>query len=279
MDLTAFPGVGLAEVLANSALQLRVDRKYIVPTRLIPALLTQLTSTHAALEIDGLRTFRYTSTYFDTPGLLTYRHHLQDRRRRYKIRTRTYLDTNESMFEVKLSGTGDTTDKRRLPHDPAYREELTPSAYDFLWETFLSAYRTNPPSLLLPSATTTYDRTTLVQRQGTGRVTLDTGLVCTHHTTRRAARNDWVLLESKSSTADTPVDRILRRMGLRPASLSKYCLAVAVLYPGTTANPWHRPLRRCFPQPHRHNAQNLHQVDYDAGRARRRSSIGRASVL
>ncbi len=279
MNLTAFPAVGLPEVLARSALQLRLDRKYIVPTNLIPALLTQLTPTHAALEIDGLRTFRYTSTYFDTPDLLTYRHHLQDRRRRYKIRTRTYLDTSECMFEVKMSGTREATDKRRLPHATTHRDELTQSAHDFLWETLLSAYRTNPPSPLLPSATTSYNRTTLVQRHGTGRVTLDTNLVCTHHNTHQAARDDWVLVESKSSTPDTPVDRLLRRMGLRPVRLSKYCLAVAVLYPNTTANPWHRPLRRCFPRPHQHDEHDSHQVDYDAGRARRRSSIGRASVL
>jgi len=32
-------------------------------------------------------------TYVDTPDLLTYRQHLQGRRRRYKVRTRAYLDS------------------------------------------------------------------------------------------------------------------------------------------------------------------------------------------
>ncbi|MEU5990856.1 polyphosphate polymerase domain-containing protein [Spirillospora sp. NPDC047418] len=244
--LAALPAVDLTEVLARSTLQLRLDRKYLVPSLLLPRLLEAMAGTYAALEIDGLRTFRYTSTYFDTPDLLTYRQHLQDRRRRFKIRTRTYLDSGECTFEVKLSGTRDSTDKRRMPYDPANRTELTPSAHDFLWQTLLSAYRMNPPSPLTPTATTSYNRTTLVQRQGTGRVTLDTALVCTAQATSIEADQAWVLLESKSETPDAPADRLLRHLGQRPTKLSKYCLAIAALYPGTTSNPWHRPLRRYF---------------------------------
>lgn len=249
------PPVGLAEVLARSALQLRMDRKYVLPARLVPELVDAMAGTYAALEIDGLRRFRYSSTYFDTPGLLTYRQHLQDRRRRFKIRTRTYLDSGECMFEVKMNGAREATDKRRMPYDAARRMELTASAEDFLWETLLSAYRMNPPGPLVPSATTGYDRVTLVQRRGTGRVTLDAGLVCTRPGARVESRGDWVLVESKSATPDTPVDRLLRRMRVRPMKISKYCLAVAVLYPGTTANPWHRALRRCFDVPSRRGSR------------------------
>ncbi|MCP9955237.1 polyphosphate polymerase domain-containing protein [Actinomadura madurae] len=240
------PAIGLDGVLARSALQLRMDRKYILPARLAPELLDRIAETHAVLEIGGLRTFRYTSTYFDTPGLLTYRQHVQDRRRRFKIRTRTYLDSDECMFEVKVNGARDATDKRRMPYDPACRTRITPPAEDFLWETLLAAYRMNPPAPLVSSATTSYRRVTLAQRRGTGRVTLDFGLVCTRPGARAWGRDDWLLVESKSAAVDAPADRLLRRMGARPVRISKYCLAVAVLYPGAVANPWHRVLRRCF---------------------------------
>ena len=278
--LAAFPAVDLDEVLARSPLQLRLDRKCLVPASLLPRLLEAMADAYAALEIDGLRTFRYTSTYFDTPELHTYRQHLQDRRRRFKIRTRTYLDSGECTFEVKLSGTREATDRRRMPYDPANRTELTPSATDFLWQTLLSAHRMNPPSPLTPTATTSYNRTTLVQRHGTGRVTLDTALVCTAEATSIEGNQAWALLESKSTNPDAPADRLLRHLGLRPAKFSKYCLAIAALYPGTRSNPWRRTLRHCFtptrpPTPER----DSHGFDYDAERARRRSSIGRASVL
>ena len=41
----------------------------------------------------ALRDFAYESVYFDTPDLLSFRMAAQPRRRRFKLRTRTYLDT------------------------------------------------------------------------------------------------------------------------------------------------------------------------------------------
>lgn len=239
--------VGLGEVLERAELQVRLDRKYLVPAAAFPEVVARLDGAYAALEIGGLRSFRYASTYFDTPDLLTYRQHRQGRRRRYKIRTRGYLDGGGCLFEVKLAGARDSTDKRRMPYDPSRGRELTPDARGFLADALLSAYRMNAPDGLRESATTAYRRTTLVQRSGTGRFTCDVGLVCSAGGGPGIAAVDGiVLLESKSAAADAPVDRVLRGLGIRPLSLSKYCLAVAVLYPGTPANPWHRALRRCF---------------------------------
>jgi hypothetical protein len=41
-------------------------------------------------------------------------------------------------------------------------------------------------------------------------------------------------------------DEILRRLGVRPTSVSKYCVGVAALHPQLPSNPWHRTLRRYF---------------------------------
>jgi hypothetical protein len=45
------------------------------------------------LEIDGARSFAYDSTYFDTPDLDAYLLAATRRRRRFKVRTRTYVDS------------------------------------------------------------------------------------------------------------------------------------------------------------------------------------------
>ena len=39
---------------------------------------------------------------------------------------------------------------------------------------------------------------------------------------------------------------ILRELGVRPASVSKYCVGVAALHPELPSNPWHQTLRRYF---------------------------------
>jgi len=242
----ALPPVGLAEVLERADLQTRVDRKYLVPAAVCKAMIPKLSKQYAALDIDGRRRFRYSSTYFDTPDLLTYRQHRQGRRHRYKIRTRAYLDSGACIFELKLASARDVTDKRRLPYDIARREELDDTARAFLEEALISAYRMNPPDVVVPTATTAYLRSTLVQCSGTGRVTLDAALTCTKDGASVTADPRLVLMETKSEKGDTLVDRILREHGLRPVRMSKYCVAVAVLYPGVRANPWHRAIRRCF---------------------------------
>ncbi|TDB96740.1 polyphosphate polymerase domain-containing protein [Actinomadura sp. 7K534] len=240
------PPISLAQVLERAELQTRVDRKYLVPAAVCEAMLPRLGDEYAALEIRGLRRFRYSSTYFDTPDLLTFRQHLQGRRRRYKIRTRAYLDSGECTFEVKLAGARDVTDKRRMPYDIARREELDSTARDFLEAVLLTAYRMNAPDVVVPAATTAYLRSTLVQRSAPGRVTLDAALTCTKEDAVVAADPGMVLIESKSERADAPVDRILRDQGVRPVKISKYCVAVALLHPWMPANPWHPAMRAFF---------------------------------
>ncbi|MFD0902791.1 polyphosphate polymerase domain-containing protein [Actinomadura sediminis] len=247
----ALPSMSLAQVLDRAELQTRVDRKYLVPAELCAAMLPRLDGEYAALEIDGRRAFRYSSAYFDTPDLLTFRQHRQGRRQRYKMRTRTYMDSGECMFEVKLSGARNATDKRRMPYDAARRTTLDGTARAFLQDVLLSAYRTNPPRAVVTSATTDYLRSTLVQLSGPGRVTFDTALTCTDgEGTTIAADPDIVLIESKSAGGEGPVDRILRDRGVRPVKISKYCVAVAVLYPGVPANPWRPAVRTYFDAPH-----------------------------
>lgn len=110
----------------------------------------------------------------------------------------------------------------------------------------LTAYRTNAPDAVLPAATTTYLRLTLVQRCGSGRVTMDAALTCTKHGAIVIADPGTVLIEPESERADALVDRILRDHGIRPVKISKYCVAVAVLYPTMRADPWHPAMRAFF---------------------------------
>jgi len=89
--LHALAPIGLAELDAHASLQDRVDVKYIVTFVQLEALFERLSPTHRALEIDGRRSFAYRTTYYDTDDLLTFREHVQQRRRRFKCRKRRYV--------------------------------------------------------------------------------------------------------------------------------------------------------------------------------------------
>lgn len=243
---SALPPIALEEVTAASRLMTRVDRKYLVSAPTMARLAAELGDGFAVLRIGGRRQFRYTSTYFDTPDLLTFRQHRQDRRRRFKIRTRTYLDGGGRWLEVKLSGAGGGTDKHRIPYDASPSDALTREALDYVADTLAGNLRLTRPPSLGPVLSTDYSRVTLVDRSGSARLTCDTGLVCGDGHRTLAARRDRVLLESKSANGNAVADRILRELGVRPVSVSKYCLGVAALH-GVTANRWQPVLRRYFP--------------------------------
>jgi hypothetical protein len=80
--------------------------------------------------------------YFDTPSHQLYRQHVQRRRHRYKVRTRSYLDSGECSFEAKLKSNRSETVKSRMPCSPADRGRLTGPAREFLGEQLRSAYGT-----------------------------------------------------------------------------------------------------------------------------------------
>lgn len=258
-----FPTIGLAELLESAALQTRTDRKYFVPIQTFRSFAELMSGELVALEIDGRRLFDYESVYFDSPGLATYRAHLQRRRRRFKIRTRTYVDSGECMLEVKLEGQRGSTVKQRIPYPLDQRGHLTDHARHYVGDLLETAYGLAPPENLEAVLTTRYRRATLACRDEAARLTCDVGLACarpqalatapaceattgegSQHLLR--ARGDHVLIESKAGTGGSVADRMLRQMGVRPVQISKYCVGVAGLHPELPSNPWHATLRRHF---------------------------------
>jgi hypothetical protein len=239
--------IGLDELNALAELQTRVDRKYFVPADVFRRMIGQLAGELRVLDMDGRRTFGYESVYFDTPDFTTYRAHVQRRRQRFKARTRTYTDTGLCMFEVKLTGARGETVKERVPHPEQYRAELTDTALNHLRTTLCQAYHQDLPAGMAPTLVTTYRRTTFVSRTGEARLTCDVGLRALDLRNEVSDTGTHVLVESKSGgQGGSAADRILRELGVRPVSVSKYAVAVAALHPELPSNPWHQTLRRYF---------------------------------
>ncbi|GII79514.1 VTC domain-containing protein [Sphaerisporangium rufum] len=237
--------VGPAELVARAALQTRVDRKYVVPVAALPGLLERLVPHARALDIDGARAFRYRSVYFDTPLLDSYHAAVHRRRRRFKVRTRTYLDSARCWLEVKISGARGSVTKHRLDYHPDHCDSVHPGR-DFV-EDVLARESLVPPAgrSLDPILVTEYHRATLLLRPAAGRVTIDTGI------TWRAGDATLSLpglavVETKTASAATMADRMLWRDGVRPARISKYATGLAALRLDLPDVPWRRTLRRHF---------------------------------
>lgn len=255
--LDDFAPISLTELVERASLQTRVDRKYVVPTEGVEQLLAVLAADGARiLEIDGERDFAYESVYFDTPDLASFRLAATGRRRRFKIRSRSYLDTGSSFLEVKTRGGRSTTVKERHELDPDDARELTPDGREYVGEVLGDAGISSvDPAELEPVLTTTYSRATLLIPSSESRATIDTRLVWEledptgHPLGGRLERPAISVVETKSGSRASAVDRILWSLGHRPSSISKYATGMAALRPELSANRWGRVLARDFDRP------------------------------
>lgn len=239
VDLARLPAIGLTELSASAALLTRVDRKYLLALHDLERVWDQLPRDALVLEIDGRRSFGYASTYLDTPDLASFHDAAYARRRRWKVRTRTYSATGGHFLEVKTRH-GARTVKERIAWRATTR--LDTVGRDFVEASLRSAGVALEAATLAAALTTTYERTTLLLPSSGARATLDLGLSWTTPDAATRSLGDRVVLETKSTMAPSELDRLLWQLGLRPQRLSKYAVGMAALQPALPHNRWHRLL-------------------------------------
>lgn len=237
--LAPLAAVDLDELIAVADLQTRRDRKYLLPAATALDVIRHVRG--RVLEIDGRRTFRYESIYFDTDAWDSYLGAAHRRPRRFKVRTRSYLDSGECMLEVKVRDARGNTVKHRLPYDLGSRDRLTGNGERFVASIDASAAVVDG---LRPSLQVAYRRSTLVLDGCDARVTLDQDARWSADGRPDARLQGLVLVETKTSGRPCTVDRLLWRTGHRPVTISKYCTGLAALHPELPSNKWHRVLHR-----------------------------------
>lgn len=244
--LEKFGAVSLDEIVSEAALMTRVDRKYAIPRSALPALLRSLQDGTRVLQIAGARQFAYASVYYDTPSLTSYYGAAQPRRRRFKVRTRSYVDTGGQFLEIKLRGARGVTAKARAPHEDAL-EQLPDDGRDevrlALDEALIGGELADE---LRPTLTSRYRRATLLAADASARVTIDTDLTWHDHFGGDLDLPDLAIVETKSGARPSDADHMLWRAGFRPQSMSKYATGMAALRPHLPHNRWKRIIARSF---------------------------------
>ena len=168
--------IELTELQAKASLQTRIDRKYLVELDRLDDVLSALPSTTQVLQIESRRQFCYRSVYFDTADLLAYRLTALRRRRRFKIRTRSYLDSGQHLLEVKTRGPRGTTVKQQLAYDGDGEHLLGEDRLEACQAVAQTGATPPEATELRPVLITTYHRVTLFLPTSRSRVTIDTDL-------------------------------------------------------------------------------------------------------
>jgi hypothetical protein len=236
--------ITLEEIVERAALQTRIDRKYVLPLPAAEQFLADLAAAEElrVLEIGGQRTLGYASLYLDTPALTGYHLAARGRRRRFKVRRRTYLDTGTSYLEVKTRGQRGTTVKERIAETGDGDAEAA-FVDDVLGRAGLAAVHSGD---LRPTLRTAYRRTTVYLPASDARLTVDTDLTWALPGAEDVRLPGVALVETKAGCAPSSADRRLWRSGHRPSRISKYGTGLAALRGDLPDNRWCPVLRRHF---------------------------------
>lgn len=236
-SLAGFRSISLQQ-MDSVALLNRTDSKYVCSIQQLAAILPDLTTDYRVLEIAGRRMHRYHTLYFDTVDFALYRRHHAGGRNRYKVRSRTYLDTQNYFLEVKHKVNKYRTIKHRLSTPYALETFTTASS------SFLQRIVPFEVGSLQPTLTNNFSRITLVNIAEQERVTLDVGIGF-QADSRSVELTGVVIAEVKQAGINrgSPFIQGIRGQHLHTIGMSKYCSGAALLYPDLPRNSFKPTLR------------------------------------
>jgi len=226
--LDSLPRITLPEVLAAAPATTRIDRKYLVPTGCGEEFLGQIPASLRLLSIDGRLMTSYRSTYFDTADLLTCRAHIQGRRRRWKARSRLYVEDRLCRLELKLRDGSGLTRKLFHPTEADAYGHMNGGAAAF-FATQLRAHGLLLASSLEPAVEVTYARATLADPATGTRVTIDLGVRATRGDQAVEIDLGHLVVETKGTRTPGTADQLLKHLGARPVSFSKYAASASLM--------------------------------------------------
>lgn len=223
--------------LKAANLQNRVDTKFTFAETHLIEVLERVRPRYRVVNAFGFTCSRYTTLYFDTPQLAMYLQHHNSVRERFKVRVRSYVDTQASFLEVKRKSNKERTVKTRMPTSfgGPFGAEAVP---------FISANSPFDLRELQPVLLNEFWRITLVARAEVERITIDVGLRLTVHE-RSESLDGLIVAEVKQPkfTSRSAFVQEMRRLHIQPLGFSKYAMGVAMLKPGVKANMFKPRLR------------------------------------
>ena len=233
----------------------RIDTKYVLSEEEVLRLL------HKALEagyrvqiIDGVRACRYLTLYYDTPGREMFIVHHNRKLSRQKLRTRTYLESGTTFFEIKNKSNRGRTKKRRTE---IKAEELMCFAQSSEARELLANNSRYTTDELQPALITSFSRITLVNPTLSERSTIDLELSYEDaRTGNKASIEHMAIVEIKQDgNTASMLKLMLRDMHIAPLKVSKYCLGTTLTVEGIKHNRFKAKIQRI------NKRLNIHSYD------------------
>lgn len=225
------------EEMTEVKLMNRIDTKYLTTLSVLEQLLSIAREDFYIQESDGIRNSSYYTCYYDTPDLQMYRDHERGKKTRKKIRIREYVETGTLPFlEIKDKNNKGRTKKRRIPMDSGRDLEL--------YKSFLSDHTEFNVKELNPKIENRFRRITLVNKEKTERITIDTSIEFHNFVSGRDLMvPQLTIIEWKRDglSNKSRLKPLLRALRIKESGFSKYVIGMALTDPSL---PQHRIKKR-----------------------------------
>lgn len=234
-SLNLFDPITLEE-MEGVKLMDRTDTKFTFNVNELPSILEEAKNYYRILSVEGNRISRYKTLYFDTQDFDLYNEHHSGKLNRYKIRHRTYVESNLGFLEVKFKNNKGRTLKTRIK-EVEVPELNTGKAFEFLKKMLPF-----DPLILLPKIWINYSRITLVNKTSAERLTLDLNLEFEKNGKKKNLDQLVIAEVKQDSKVASPFISIMRNKHIRQGSISKYCFGIASSYSEVKKNNFKQKL-------------------------------------
>lgn len=219
--LEEFEPISLKE-MDSVKLMDRTDTKYTFHRDDFDRVLKEILPYYRVLEIDGKRVSRYKTLYYDTVEYSLYTRHHNGELNRYKIRHRTYVESNIGFLEVKFKSNKGRTVKDRI------KKKDVPLCWENETEVFLKKQLPFDPHQLKPIIWVNYSRLTLVNRTSAERLTIDLDLEFEQGDVKKDLRSLVIAEVKQEKRKASPFLKVMKQFHIREGSISKYCMGIAL---------------------------------------------------
>lgn len=207
----------------------RYDTKFVFPLRLLEKILKEISSNYKILKVEKKFIQDYYSLYFDNTEFKFYLDHHNQKLNRYKVRFRSYRETDSCFVEIKFKDNKYQTKKWRVRIDNSAFRNGNMGEREI---EFTKALLNFDPGLLIPRFLISYLRITLFHKTLKEKITLDTNLAF-HKNGEKKGFPDLIIAEVKQKKINNNSEMIktLRNFRITPLRFSKYCFGVFLFFP------------------------------------------------
>ena len=217
----------------------RIDTKYLTTVRMVEKLLELACGQFLVQEIDGRRLMTYNTVYYDTPDENMYYQHQRGKKSRRKVRIREYVDSNTTPFlEIKNKNNKGRTKKKRVAFEPGASIDE--------YADFIGKHTEYEAEALCPQIENRFLRITLVNKEKTERITIDTSLEFHNFATGiKKSLPELAIIEWKRDglSSNSRLKPLLRELRIKENGFSKYCIGMALTNPDLRQNRLKQRLR------------------------------------